>query len=41
MSSLNDDLVVETSTSGCVLTSDVYSNYPVEIFGRKFLTDLS
>ena len=40
MSSLNDDLVVETLTNDFVLTSDVCLNCLVEIFGRKFLIDL-
>ena len=38
--SLNKDLVVETPTSGFVLTSDVCLNCPVEISGRTFLIDL-
>jgi len=40
VSSLNKDLVVETLTSGYVLTSNVCLNCPVEISGRKFLIDL-
>ena len=40
MSSLNKDLVVETPTSGSMLTSNVCLNYPMEIFGRTFLIDL-
>ena len=40
VSSLNKDLVVETPTSGYVLTSNMCLNCPVEIFGRKFLIDL-
>ena len=40
VSSLNKDLVVETPTSGSVLTSDVCLNCPVEISGRTFLIDL-
>ncbi|XP_040869460.1 uncharacterized protein [Glycine max] len=38
--SLNKDLVVETPTSGFVLTSDVCLNCSVEISGRIFLIDL-
>ncbi|KAL5159033.1 hypothetical protein HKD37_15G043397 [Glycine soja] len=38
--SLNKDLVVETPTSGSVLTSDVCLNCPMEISGRTFLIDL-
>ncbi|XP_014621674.1 uncharacterized protein [Glycine max] len=37
---LIQDLVVETPTSGSVLTSNVFLNCPVEIFGRTFLIDL-
>ena len=40
VSSLNKDLVVETPTSGSVLTSDVCLDCPVEISGRTFLIDL-
>jgi len=40
VSSLNKDMVVETLTSGFVLTSDVCLNYPMEISGRTFLIDL-
>ena len=40
MSSLNKDLVVETPTSGFVLTSYVCLNCPVEISGRTFVIDL-
>ena len=40
MFSLNKDLVVETPTSGFVLTSNVCLNCPVEISGRTFLIDL-
>ncbi|XP_006577522.1 uncharacterized protein [Glycine max] len=40
VSSLNKDLVVETPTSGSVLTSNVCLNCPVEISGRTFLIDL-
>jgi len=40
VSSLNKDLVVETPTSGSVLTSDVCLNCPVEISSRTFLIDL-
>ena len=36
VSSLNKDLVVETPTSGSVLTSDVCLNCSVEISGRIF-----
>ena len=39
-SSLKKDLVVETPTSGFVLTSNVCLNCPVEISGRTFLIDL-
>ena len=40
VSSLNKGLVVETPTSGSVLTSDVCLNCPMEISGRTFLIDL-
>jgi len=40
VSSLNKDLVVDTPTSGSVLTSNACLNCPVEIFGRTFLIDL-
>jgi len=40
MSSLNKDLVVETPTSGSVLTFNVCLNCPVEISGRTFLIDV-
>jgi len=40
VSSLNKDLVVETLTSGFVLTSKVCLDCPVEISGRTFLIDL-
>ena len=40
MSSLNKDLVVETPTSGSVLTSDVCLDCLVKISGRTFLIDL-
>jgi len=40
VSSLNKDLVVETPTSGSVLTSNVCLNCPVEISSRTFLIDL-
>jgi len=40
VSSLNKDLVVETPTSGSVLTSDVCLDCLVEISGRTFLIDL-
>ena len=40
VSSLNNDLVVETPTSGSVLTSVVSLNCLVEIFDRKFLINL-
>jgi len=40
MSSLNKDLVLETPTSGFVLTSNVCLNCPVEISGRTFLINL-
>ena len=40
VSSLNKDLVVETPTSGFVLTSNVCLNFPLEIYGRTFLIDL-
>jgi len=40
VSSLNKDLVVETPTSGSVLTFDVCLNCSVEISGRIFLIDL-
>ena len=33
-------MVVETPTSGYVLTSNVCLNFPVEINGRTFLIDL-
>ena len=39
VSSLNKDLVVETSINCSVLTSNVCSNYPVEISSRSFLID--
>jgi len=39
-SSLNNDLVVETPTSGFVLTSYVCLNLLVEISNRTFLIDL-
>ena len=41
MSSLNNDLVVETPTSSHVLTSNVRLNCPVEISSRTFLIDLT
>jgi len=37
VSSLNKDLLVETPTSGSVLTSNVYLNCLVEISSRTFL----
>ena len=40
VSSLNKDLVVETPTSGSVLTSDVCLDCPMEISSRTFLIDL-
>ena len=40
VSSLNKDLMVETPTSGYVLTSNVCLNCPSEISGRTFLIDL-
>ena len=40
MPSFNKDLVVETPTSGFVLTSNVCLNFPLEIYGRTFLIDL-
>ena len=40
VSSLNKDLVVETPTSGSMLTSNVCLNCLVEISGRTFLIDL-
>ncbi|XP_028220276.1 uncharacterized protein LOC114401897 [Glycine soja] len=40
VSSLNNDLVVETPTSGSVLTSSVCLNCPLEISSRTFLIDL-
>jgi len=40
VSSLNNDLVEETPTSGSVLTSVVSLNCLVEIFDRKFLINL-
>ena len=40
VSFINKDLVVEIPTSGCVLTSNVCLNCPVEIFCRTFLIDL-
>ena len=40
MSSLNRNLIVETPTSGSVLTYDVCLDCPVEISGRTFLIDL-
>jgi len=40
VSSLNKDLVVETPTSGSVLTSNVCLNFLVEIVDRTFLIDL-
>ena len=40
MSSLNKNLVVETSTSGFVLTFNVCLNCPIDISGRTFLIDL-
>ena len=40
VSILNKDLVVETPTSGSVLTSNVCLNCPVEISSRTFLIDL-
>ena len=40
VSSLNKDLVVETPTSGFVLTSNVCLNCLVEISGRTFVIDL-
>ena len=41
VSSLNNDLVVETPTSSHVLTSNVRLNCPVEISSRTFLIDLT
>ena len=40
VSSLNKNLIVETPTSGSVLTSDVCLDCPMEISGRTFLIDL-
>ena len=40
MSSLNRNLIVETPTSGSMLTSNVCLDCPVKIFGRTFLIDL-
>ncbi|XP_028196614.1 uncharacterized protein LOC114381538 [Glycine soja] len=40
VSSLNKDLVIETPTSGFVITSNVCLNCPMEISGRTFLIDL-
>ena len=40
VSSLNKNLIVETLTSGFVLTSNVCLDCPVEISGRTFLVDL-
>ena len=40
VSILNKDLVVETPTSGSVLTFNVCLNCPVEISGRTFLIDV-
>ena len=40
VSSLNKDLVVETPTSGFVLTSKVCLDCPMEISVRTFLIDL-
>ena len=40
MSSLNKNLIVETPTSGFVLTSNVCLDCPMEIFGKTFLIDL-
>jgi len=40
VSILNKDLVVETPTSGSVLTSNVCLNCPMEISGRTFFIDL-
>jgi len=40
VSSLNKNLIVETPTSGSVLTSDVCLDCPVEISFRTFLIDL-
>ena len=40
VSSLNKNLIVETPTSGFVLTSNVCLDCPVEISGRTFLIDL-
>jgi len=37
VSSLNNDLVVETPISGSVLTSKVCLSCPVEISGRTFV----
>ena len=39
MSSLNDNLVVETPTSGSVLISDVCLNCPIKISDRTILID--
>ena len=40
VSSLNNDLVVETPTRGFVLTSYVCLNCPIEISGRTCFIDL-
>jgi len=40
VSFLNKDMVVETPTSGSMLTSNVCLNCPVEISGRTFVIDL-
>ena len=40
MHSSNKDMVVETLTSGSVLTYNVCLNCPVEISSRTFLIDL-
>jgi len=40
VSSLNRNLIVETPTSGSLLTSDVCLDCPVEISGRTVLIDL-
>jgi len=40
ISSLNKDLVVETPTSGSVLTSNVCLDCPVEVSGKIIMIDL-
>jgi len=40
VSSLNKNLIVETPTSGSVLTSNVCLSCPMEISGRTFVVDL-